>query len=206
MRDVHSHQARYVRGGGERRVSLIVARTMHGVAGLAIVGLLMLSTAIAGVSGARAREPHIKAPAYAIEVGHHQQSDGDSWELWIYGNHEGRQCWLTGVRDAGLPSRYETCGYSVPGQRWQLASKGSVGQGKRRESILFFLTRPHLKKLSVLASTKGGHRRIIIPLHTVGSVAARKARLKRSIGYGIVRVKGSIGRITVLTPSGNVVG
>lgn len=167
-------------------------RATHPVVLAAVVAILVLGIVGIAVPGAGAREARIKAPSYALEAGHHKRRDGDSWGVWIFGNQEGRQCWLTSVRMGGLPNRSEACGYSVPRHPWQLAVKGPVGG---HESILFFLTRPHLKSLNVLSVTKNGRRRIIIPVHKVSASEAVAARLGEEIGYAVARVKGAIGKV-----------
>jgi hypothetical protein len=133
-------------------------------------------------------------PAYAYEVGHAPGGEHQSWSVWIYGNAERRQCWWTQVVTGGLPQRYETCGYTVPRSPWQLASVGAVS---RHRSVLFFLTRPHIRSLKVRLemAKERSYRVISVRVHTLSARQARAARLHSPIGYGLAVIQGHIARV-----------
>lgn len=137
-------------------------------------------------------------PSYAFEVGHGAHAKGDSWSIWLYGNREGRQCWWTQLVQGGLPQRYESCGYAVPSTPWQLASSGTVS---RHESVLFFLTRPHLSALKVRIKIRGrpSYRSITVRVHTLAAGEAHAARLHHPIGYALAVIHGQLAEVGSVT-------
>jgi hypothetical protein len=144
-------------------------------------------------------------PGYAFKVGHHRQSGGTGWTIWLFGNHEGRECWLTERVAAGLFDRQTLCGVEVPRRAWQQAWLGAVGIGGSRESIVFLLTRPRTRALKVSLEGVGrvSGRKIIIPVRRLTAKQARAAHLRRAVGIAVARVGGTVtglGKVSTVGP------
>jgi hypothetical protein len=164
---------------------------------LVMVAILIVLSSVSAL-GAAVAGASSHPPSYAVDVGHGSRAKGGSWGVWIYGNREGRQCWWTQVTQGGLPQRYETCGYTVPGAPWQLASAGTVGHN---ESVLFFLTRPNLRGLNVRIEMSGAqsYRSIHLGVHALSAGEARAARLKQPVGYALAKIRGQIAKVGHVT-------
>lgn len=166
-----------------------------------ILAVLSALATLVVCQGLAAANPQV--PGYAVEVGHHH-GDRNSWSLWLYGNHEGRQCWSTEVVEASLPQRSVTCGLSVPKDPWQLAAVGVVGQGALRESVVFLISRPGIASLRTTLEGVGRNdgRRLTVPVQLVGTKRARAAHLARPVGVAVVRVRGVVTGVSAVRPEG----
>lgn len=170
--------------------------------------LALLATVLVGITPALAHADN-SIPTYALKVGGRVDRHGTSWGIWMFGKN-GQGCWATRSWQANtLVGEGVACGYSVPPRLWQLGVSGPMGEADKAESVLFFLTRPTVKALFVLARFKerANPLWIRIPAHKIRAPARRQARLPSGVGYAIHAFHGHLtceGRVKVYGVSGKL--
>lgn len=149
----------------------------------AIAALLLCSSTFAASSGS--------IPPRAVKVaGSHSSSS--SWGIWLFGAR-GQGCWGTQTKHQGdVTGESVTCGYSVPGDRFQLAATGVVTGGPSPDSLLFFLVRsPEVESLKVLVRSSGDAARwVTISAKRVSASNREAARIPPHVGFGTRLIDG----------------
>jgi hypothetical protein len=127
-------------------------------------------------------------PKRAIKVAGSQKGSS-SWGIWLFGAND-QGCWGTRTRSHGqLTGETVTCGFSVPGNRFQLAATGSLEGG---QSLLFFLVRsPEVERLRVLIDRGTRSTRwVAMDAHPVNSARHPAARVPAGVGTAVKLVAG----------------
>jgi len=164
-----------------------------------------------------AAKPKRAIPDYALKAAG-GKFDGTSWSIWLFGVRNQGDCWGAKSRKDKFPSEegalgseeFATCGMNVPPDYWQRPVDGSLGRGRDRRSVLFFLIRTDMSRLEVLIGRRPDGR----PQQTRSMKAlvispdqARRARLHPNIGYSVAVVPGQvcIERVAVFDRAGKQV-
>jgi len=154
-----------------------------GVAVGAVVVWLLCAPTFATSSGS------IPPRAVKVAGGHNNDS---SWGAWLFGAR-GQGCWATQTRfHDEVTGESVTCGMSVPSQKFQLASTGTVSAGSAPRSLLFFLVRfPRVKELRVFV--RGGGRSphwVVIGTKGLGPAKRARAKVPARVGFAVKVVAG----------------
>lgn len=185
--------------GGAPLETQDITLTARGIRGpwamRALVAVLVLAAGF-GLKSTRVLASAGPIPAYAKQVAGGRLSNG-SWGIWIFGHRSGARCWGTKVIERSLVRESVYCGLDVPRMAWQLAARGVIGAGLHRRYILFFFTRPSVERLIVLVRRGPGEGRawLRVRAHRLTAVQSRGARVRRTFGYAVATVRGSLGRI-----------
>jgi hypothetical protein len=142
-------------------------------------------------------EPTIHTPQHVLRI-IGGRADGKAWEMWLFGNKEGENCWrIKQVVEKRMEN--ETllgralwhCDIGVPPRLWTLAAEGPLESKDHRRWALVFFVRRDVGRIKVLTGRnlrEGQGSWTHASISGISARRARMARLRPNFGYVVVRV------------------
>lgn len=149
-------------------------------------------------------------PDRAIKVVGGRLGRYSTWGIWLFGGPNGN-CWATKTTTRRTPFEEAYCGYSVPPAYSQLAASGPVARDDGPRSMVFFLTRRDVSRLTVLI-TRGRKDQadVSVEMRTrfLSPGQIKQTRMRPNFGYATAVFSGSsycVKRVDSFNESGELI-
>jgi len=171
---------------------------------LALIGAASIALLVS--SDAKSRP---SVPTYALKVAGGRLPEGARWGAWLFGRHHAG-CWASKTVEDGFTQEDAYCGFALSRRYWQMAARGYLGSKQKPKSMLFFLTRPGVRALSVQLKVKSQQSMNWIHVNTraITPTQAKRAHMRLNFKYSVSIRSGSyrcIRTVIVFGRSGNVI-
>jgi hypothetical protein len=132
-------------------------------------------------------------PDYAIKLAGGRIGRHSTWGVLLFGR-SGGNCWANKTTTHSTPFEEVYCGYPVPPAYWRLISSGQISRDGAPGSMLFFLTRRDVGRITALVDPGKGQPNKWVGAKTqvISPGQARRSHARSNFSYAVARFPGTL--------------